>query len=222
MPFSQCLYDQPEVPISALATISTSVTRTRRPGSSRRPQRQIPRVARDDTGGCVIVIPRPVQVQSLLRLDRDRVPASGAVRLRKSEVLRLQRARAVDSARHQLHVLANRKRELALPVHPDVVAWQALEQPRRLPGIAAVTAVLHGADAAIARVGNAGYALWAGRQPRIAVRDVNARHRLDERLAAPVALAVPVDELTRHRPQGNHPFGVFHAVSTGDQDPRRV
>ena len=63
---------------------------------------------------------------------------------------------------------------------------------------------------------------WPAGSARAARGHVDARHRLDHALAAPVALPVPVDELAARRPQRDDPLGVLHAVTAGHQDARRV
>src|SRR5205807_10561747 len=103
--------------------------------------------------------------------------------------------------------------KLADPARPDVAADRWLDEVGHLPGPSAIGAELDLLDAAPARKGDAADVVVAGRKFGIRRGQVNARHRLDDRLPGPVSLGVPIREIALHWPQSDDPLRVFHAVT---------
>ena len=81
----------------------------------------------------------------------------------------------------------------------------------RSPGLPVVHAELDGADASA--IGDASNVVFTGMKNGPWRGQVDTRHRFYDRVLAPVPLAIPVDELTSHRPQADNPFSVFHTVA---------
>src|SRR5207248_5420591 len=123
----------------------------------------------------------------------------------EAEVLLLHNACSIGSARNKRQPRAWLDSESADPARPGVVAGRRLHEFGRSPELPVVHAELDGADARA--VGDTSNVVFAGIKNGTWRRQVDTRHRFHGRILAPIALAIPVDELTSHGPQADNPFG---------------